>query len=268
VPRGWQLRVFQDGPIEKSTGHLVGSRTAIDRNIAFYRDHNIIYDFQGERNRGIAEMIYSAKCWAFDQCGADIAIIVEDDVVIARYFFFTMRQFGRFALENAQVGAFSAFGDSSISFAEQLRTRNRFIPMHHRWSFGISRSFWERTRLDFHRYLDLIRGHEYRSRPHDLIKKFLSGFNNANNISHITSQDAVHTALMLHHGGFSFMSPASYAINIGKSGTHMYPDFYYRNQSFFRGRHGLLPFPILFSRNALAMQSKDLIARCIDYRYF
>jgi hypothetical protein len=268
LPWRWKFKVFQDGPIEQSTGRAVGSTKGVGQNLALYRYLKIDVEFKGEHNRGIAHVIHAAECWAFDECGADIAIIIEDDVVISRFFFFAMRQFARMSIANERVGAFSAFGDSSLQYADQFQNRNTFIPMHHRWGYGVTRDFWSKTRSDYTRYLDLMQGYEYRSRPNAAITEFLLRFKNTRNIAHITSQDGVQTALILHHGGFAFMSPVSYAVNIGKAGTHMGPDFFHHHKKQFKGPGGLFPFPLLFSCRALTEQSNDLFNQCVNYQYY
>ena len=268
LPWRWKFKVFQDGPIEQSSGRTVGSIKGVEQNLAFYRNLKIDVEFKGEHNRGIADVIYAAECWGFDECGADIVIVIEDDIVISKFFFFAMRQFARMSIVNERVGAFSAFGDSSLQYADQFQKRNAFTPMHHRWGYGVSRDFWSKTRSDYTHYLNLMQGYEFRLRPHAAITEFMLRFKNTKNIAHITSQDGVQTALMLHHGGFSFMSPVSYAVNIGKSGLHMGPEFFNHYKKQFKGPYGLFPYPLLFSCGALAEQSNDLFNQCVNYKYY
>ncbi len=267
LPRTWSLRVFQDGWVD-SLNVTVGSPERVRRALDLFGVLSVGVDSHGERNRGVAEIVYAAEVWAFEQERADCLILIEDDIVISRFFFAMMKTLARFALNNDRVGAFSAFGDSQLTLKQQFLERNNYIPMHHRWGHGMTRDFWLRGRDDYVRYLDLMKGIPYRLRPHDKIHEFLSGFRNSENLAHITSQDAAHTAIMLHHDGFAFMPPTSYAINIGKAGLHFRPEFYRQHLGQMRGPHFFFPAPVPLSESRLRAQSQTLFEQSSRHDYW
>jgi len=246
----------------------VGGSDRIRRILDLCESWSICVQFHGQRNRGVAEIVFAAEQWAFEEEVADCLILIEDDIVISRFFFSMMKTLARFALNNDQIGAFSAFGNASISYKHQFLTRNQYIPLHHRWGVGMTRSFWQRGRADYGRYLALMNGTPYRHRPVDRIRNFLREFKNAQNVADVTSQDGVHTAIMLHHGGFSFMPPTSYAINIGKHGLHCTPWLYYQHLTEMRGLYPFFPVPVPLSETRLRVQSAELFTKSVNLQYW
>jgi hypothetical protein len=267
IPEHWPIKVFQDGWIDIQKENT-GSANNIRRALDLFSDHSIDVQFNGEINRGVAEVVFEAESWAFEQVHADFLILLEDDVFISRHFFPMMGKLSEFAVNNERIGAFSAYGDSSQSYLKQFLTRNQFVPMHHRWGVGMSRDFWLRGRPDYLRYLSLMKGIPYRQRPHDRIIEFLRELKNARNVAHITSQDGAHIAIMLHHGGFSVMPPTSYAVNLGKSGLHFHPSFYRQNRAQMRGRYPFFPLPVSLSEVKLREQSPDLFEKSVKFQYW
>lgn len=267
LPKNWPLRVFQDGWIDHY-GQRVGSPRRVNRALDLFASWSVEVQFGGDRNRGLAEVVFDAESWAFDQEGADCLIVIEDDIVISRHYFPMMDRLSRFALNNGRVGAFSAYGDASRHYAMQYLFRNRFVPMHHRWGVGMTRDIWSRGRADYLRYLSLLKDIPYRNRPHDQIREFLGGLRNAQKLIRITSQDAVHTAIMLHHGCFSFMSPASYAVNIGKRGMHFSPRFYHERKDHMRGRYPFFPTVVPLSEARLREQTEELYEKSVNFDYW
>lgn len=267
IPKDWPLKVFQDGWVDTQREN-VGSANNIRRALDLFSDYSIDVQSNGEINRGVAEIVFEAESWAFEQVSADCLILLEDDIFISKHFFSMMSKLSKFAVNNERIGAFSAYGDSSRSYTKQFLMRNQFVPMHHRWGGGISRNFWLGGRSDYVRYLSLMRGIPYRHRPHDKISEFLKGFKNAHNVAHITSQDGAHTAIMLHHGGFSVMPPTSYAVNVGKSGLHSYPSFYRQNRAQMRGQYSFFPLPVNLSEVKLREQNSDLYEKSVNFQYW
>ena len=267
LPPRWPLKIFQDGWIDLH-GREVGSANKVRRSLELFSRRKLDVEFHGSLNRGVAEVVYEAECWAFEEVGADCLILLEDDIFVSRHFFRTMATLSQFAANSADIGAFSAYGDASKGYLEQFLARNNFAPMHHRWGGGMSRDFWLRGRADYLRYLSLMKGIPYRLRPHDKIFEFLRGFRNAQNVAHISSQDGAHTAIMLHHGGFSVMPPTSYAVNLGKRGLHSSPSFYRQNLPKMRGPHPFFPLPVRLSEASLREQSGALFEESVNLKYW
>ncbi len=266
-PPAWQLRVFQDGARERHSGRLVGDATRIERNLEMFARLGVDVAYQPGINNGTAINIWAAECWAFETVGADFLILIEDDIVISRHFFTTMRALARLASNDPRIGAFSAFGDASIGWLAQWRARHRLQPMHHRWGYGITRDYWLRTRPDYRHYLGLLENFDYRDRPNATIVAWLSGLEHAGATSHITSQDGVRTAIMLKLGCLSVMTTPSYAVNIGKRGMHSFPSFYNENREKIRGRHAFFPLPLRLPTvlSAAAAARLDHENRCLSY---
>ena len=267
LPPLWPLKIFQDGWTDLHNEN-VGSANNVRRSLELFSHHKIDVQFDGGINRGVAEAVFEAECWAFEQIHADCLILLEDDIFISRHYFRMMSKLSEFAVSNERIGAFSAYGDSSQGYLQQFLTRNQFAPMHHRWGVGISREFWLRGRSDYLRYLSLMKGIPYRHRPHDKIFAFLRGFKNARNVAHISSQDGAHTAIMLHHGGFSVMPPTSYAVNLGKSGLHSQPSFYREYRSQMRGQYPFFPLPVNLSEAKLRAQNHALFEKSVNFQYW
>ena len=267
LPPLWPLKIFQDGWVDVH-GEGVGSANNVRRSLELFSRHKMDVHFNGRVNRGVAEVVFEAECWAFEEVGADCLILLEDDIFVSRHFFRAMTQLSQFAVTNANIGAFSAYGDASKGYLEQFLTRNHFAPMHHRWGCGMSRDFWLRGRTDYLRYLSLMKGIPYRHRPHGKIFEFLRGLRNARNVAHISSQDGAHTAIMLHHGGFSIMPPLSFAVNLGKRGLHCSPSFYRQNLPQMRGPHPFFPLPVRLSEEKLREQSGDLFEKSVHLEYW
>ena len=267
IPHLWPLKVFQDGWTDVHNQN-VGSANNIRRSLDLFSHHSIDVQFHGGLNRGVAEAVFEAESWAFEQVQADCLILLEDDVFVSKHFFHMMGKLSEFATNNERIGAFSAYGDASRGYLQQYLTRNQFVPMHHRWGCGISREFWLRGRADYLRYLSLMKGIPYRKRPHDKIFEFLRGFRNAHNVAHISSQDGAHTAIMLHHGGFSVMPPTSFAVNLGKRGLHSRPSFYRQNLAQMRGPYPFFPLPVTLSEAKLREQNQALFEKSVNFHYW
>jgi hypothetical protein len=218
VPQSVPLKVFQDGWLDEFSGRVVGNQTNIFAAVEFYKDHRLDVRFAGPANIGVAQMMYSAERWAFEESRADCLIVIEDDILVSPNFFRMMKHLAFMAMRNTDIGSFSAFGNSSMTFTDQFIRRNCFLPMHHRWGFGITRTTWASGRALYEEYVHIIRGANYRDRPHERIRTFLSSLRNSQNLRNITSQDAVHMAISYHLNKCSFMPPPCYAVNIGKKG--------------------------------------------------
>lgn len=243
MPSDWVLRVWQDGHRERHSGRIVGNRQRIMRNLDFFERLGLDVDHEPETNRGTAFIYWEAETWAFETVKADFCIFIEDDIVISAHFFTMMKQLAKIALNDGRVGAFSAFGDASVNWPTQWRSRHKLQPMHHRWGYGITRQYWLRTRPDYQNYLRLFETTDYRARSNIAAGEWFSGLDHAEPISHITSQDGARTAIMLKLGCFSIMTAPSYAVNIGKRGMHSYPSFYIENRANIRGPHAFFPWP-------------------------
>jgi hypothetical protein len=267
LPSGWVLRVWQDGHQELHSGRIVGNAARIQRNLEYFKVLGLDVAHQPGANRCTAAIYWEAERWAFETIGADAAIFIEDDIVISKHYFTMMSALARIALGEPRVGAFSAFGDPSLPWLAQWVGRRRLQPMHHRWSYGVTRDYWRRTGGDYQDYLNLLEGKDYRARPHAAISEWIDGLGGADAIRHITGQDGARTAIMLKLGCFSIMTTPSYAINIGKRGMHFWPQFYQENFSRMKGRHGFFPWPVSLPTaiSPAAMARLDHTSRHLAY---
>jgi hypothetical protein len=73
---------------------------------------------------------------------------------------------------------------------------------------------------------------------------------------------------MLHHGGYSFMPPTSYAINLGKRGLHFQPAFYHEKRNQLKGRYPFFPIPVPLSARSLRRQSRQLQSLSVTCAYW
>ncbi len=268
LPEGWALRVWQDGAVERKSGRLVANPRQIERNLALFERLGGDVDYPSEINRATAEIYWAAEHWAFETVGADIAIFVEDDLVISPHFFAMMAQLGRIALGDARVGAFSAYGSSALHCVKQMWYRQRLQPMHHRWGYGITGDYWRRNKADYLNYLEVLDGCDYRARPNAAISAWIDGLGGAGAVREITGQDGARTAIMLKLGCFSIMTMPSYAVNIGKSGLHCTPQFYQGNRWQMKGRHAMFPWQIKLPARLSDAEAERLAAESRDLRYW
>ena len=268
LPEGWDLRVWQDGEHETHSGNIVGDAARIQRNLAYYAAKNLAVDHEPGRNRGIALTYWSAERWAFETMQADIGIFIEDDIVVGEQFFPAMASLARIARNDPRVGAFSAYGHSGAHCATQWLLRNWLTPMHHRWGYGITRDYWQRTKQDYEAYLRILEGHDYRDRPDPEIKKWIASLGGNLCLRRITSQDGARTAIMLKLGCFSIMTTPSYAVNIGKRGVHFKPISYLRNRNSMKGRHAFVPWPVNLAPSLSAFSALWLNLRSRWFLYW
>jgi hypothetical protein len=112
----------------------------------------------------------------------------------------------------------------------------------------MDRETWRSGREIYEEYLHIIGETNYQNRPHDEITKFISKLTPSPYLENITSQDAVHTAIMLLLGKCAFMSPLSYAVNFGKRGIHFHPSQFQARRKYIKGKNFPFPFAASLSK--------------------
>jgi hypothetical protein len=98
--------------------------------------------------------------------------------------------------------------------------------------------------------------------------RFISKLTPSPSLAMITSQDAIHTAIMLFLGKSAVMSPLSYAVNFGKRGIHFSPGQFHSKRKYIRGRNFPFPFAATISKRGFEKSIRRLYNANRSFSYW
>ena len=198
-----------------------------------------------KRNIGCGRNAIGARRYMFDKLGVDRAVVIEDDVVISKYFLAYLCQLHEWASQFSDVGAVQAWSPCWWSKNTKRQALGEVIEVtHHLQGYMISREVWGKIRGLLEKYDDqFIARTRYNTRPHNKIRAWMKAhilkgkatpggehFAAPSRLGELrgyftrnpaTGQDAV-TNLALWRNGLRRIAPkVNRMINIGEDGIHM-----------------------------------------------
>lgn len=218
--------MLQDGCVSPRSGRIIGNQTNILRSrevFAQYLPQGQLY--ASEHNLGVAMNFDRAERLVFEDLAHDIAIFLEDDLLLQPSYFRIMEELLNIALQREDIGMVSACGFRvSTPIAEQRHRRREICLMdEHNWAFGLTRRAWRARDAVLQPYIRRMRQIDYRDRDKGEDKQWMAALQKAyarHGQGYLSSQDSMKNLAMevldLHRIS-TFTNNARY---IGKQGEH------------------------------------------------
>lgn len=221
--------LFQDGSMSPRTGQVFGDQEKIlvSREVfARYLPNGQMH--ASEDNLGVAMNFDRAERHVYVQEEHDVAIFLEDDLLLQPNYFRLMEELLEIALQREDIGMVSAFGFRvNTPLVEQRRRRRQICLMdEHNWAFGLTRRAWQARNVVLQPYLGKLREIDYRDRDREH-KQWMAALQKAHarhGQGYLTSQDSMKNLAMeiLNlHRITTFTNNGRY---IGKQGEHSTPE--------------------------------------------
>jgi 2-polyprenyl-3-methyl-5-hydroxy-6-metoxy-1,4-benzoquinol methylase len=172
-----QIALFQDGSwspsMNKHHCDPAMCRQCVDIFRQQFPNGNI---FESDINLGSVFNYERAERYVFETFDTPAAIFLEDDLVLGRAYITVLERLIDLALADERIGYVAAFGNWKATRAQQLRNTRKLRPMHLLWAFGLTQRHWRKCRHYVERYLDLVRGSDYRQRDHQKIQALVQSW--------------------------------------------------------------------------------------------
>jgi hypothetical protein len=121
------------------------------------------------------------------------------------------------ALEDERIGYVAAFGNYNLTADQQTPLARKLRPLHLLWGFGLTRSHWLKCRPFIEKYLQLIRGVDYRNRPHEAIRALTASWGVQPGD---TAQDRIKSFVTALVGAVKLNTETAYGKYIGERGEN------------------------------------------------
>ena len=213
------IYLFQDGAVNRFSGKRHATDEAIAECVDIFKSYfpeGVVYESQD--NVGVALNFDRAERFAFETLGVDVAIFLEDDLVLGEHYIATLELLIRKFSDDRRVGYLAAYGDHRNDISTQTNNSKKFLAMGHNWGFALFRRQWLRIRPRITQYLNLISETDYRDRDFEKISHLFSswGFGCPG-----TSQDTAKNIACCAEGVIKLNTFACFASYIGARGLHM-----------------------------------------------
>lgn len=219
-----RFHLFQDGSASERSGKRYADEADIDAScdlfLQYFPNGRV---HRAEFNLGVALNFDRAERFVFDTLGAEAAIFLEDDLVLGPYYLRTMERLWDLAAARDDIGYFSAFGMHKASLDQQRKFADRIEPDMQNWAFGLTRKQWLKSAPYVDQYLDLVRGVDYRDRPHDKIAALYARWGVPVKTS---SQDTAKSIACHLTGSVKIKTYPVFGQYIGREGLHATPRLY------------------------------------------
>jgi hypothetical protein len=218
------IYLFQDSFASRVHGGRLADPAAIEHCEQIFRNlfprGTVV---RAEQNLGVALNFDRAERLFFLDMESDVALFLEDDLVLSQFYLSAVTKLIEFALSEPRIAYVAAYGDHRASLEKQRSDPHRIIQMRHKWGFALTRRQWLRQRDIMEQYLEIVRATDYGSRKHEAIRAYykLLGYGSPG-----TSQDGMKDAASALLGTTKIMSFICYGKNIGKRGVHSRESFY------------------------------------------
>ena len=215
--------LFQDG-VDPRDANADEDASSCDRCCEiFHRSFPDGHILRSDVNLGIALNMDRAERHLFVDLKADLAVVFEDDMVLAPDYLRMLEQLSAYMLDDDRIGYVAAYGDHFAPLSEQRAHRHEVVPLRHKWGFALSRRQWLRQNPIVQDYLAIVSRTDYRRRDHDAIRAFYKKLGYG---SPATSQDAIKDVCGSILGTTKIMSKVCFGKYIGMSGVHFTPEVY------------------------------------------
>ncbi|MEJ2458685.1 MAG: hypothetical protein P8Y58_11270, partial [Novosphingobium sp.] len=220
------IYLFQDGGVNRHSGKRHASDDDLSRNVALfttYFPNGIVR--RSPDNLGVALNFERAEKEVFDVLHADFGIFLEDDLELGPYYLKTMLHMAEMVLTREDIGYFAAYGKHHSTLEDQRAFANQIIPLNHNWGFGLTKKQWHRSAPYVEQYLALVRGVDYRDRPHEAIFKLTQSWGCG---APGSSQDVIKSIACHLTGGCKINTTPAFGQYIGETGLHSTPELFSR----------------------------------------
>jgi hypothetical protein len=216
-----RVHLFLDGAYCPYRDALVADPVAVDRSaLVFRRLFPAGQVHRAPHNLGVAFNYDRAERFAFDEGQAPLAYFLEDDMVLSPFYLATLDRLGALALTEPRVAYVAAYGDHRLSVAEERARLRELQPMRHLWAYALTRRHWLERQPILAPYLDLLRGSNYRDRPHQAILEHWWRIGGGATVS---SQDGAKAVACQLLGRLRLVTVAVLGRYIGEVGLHFSP---------------------------------------------
>ena len=162
-----RVHLFLDGAYCPHRDALVADPAQVDRTaLAFRRIFPTSQVHRAPHNLGVAFNYDRAERFAFETLGAEVGYFFEDDLVLSPHYLATLDRLAALALQDERIAYVAAYGDHTLDVAAQRAAQRQLRPLEHLWGFALTRRHWLERQPILAPYLDLLRDHNYRDRPH------------------------------------------------------------------------------------------------------
>lgn len=218
------ITLFQDGHYNQFSQTARAEAADVEASVAVFRDR-----FPHARvehspdNLGVAMNFDRAERWAFEELKSDAAIFLEDDMVLSPYYICTIDRMLDMAMEDPRIGYVGAYGDWNRPMEKQRLAPGKLTRLPQNWAFGLTRYQWVKNQEFMSKYLQFIRGVDYRRRSHKEIYDLYTSYGMSREES---SQDRAKLIATVLTGGLRVNITACLAHYIGRVGLHSNEQLY------------------------------------------
>ncbi len=219
-----RINLFLDGAYCPYRDALVADPVAVDHAALVFRrlcPGGRLH--RAPQNLGVAFNYDRAERFAFVEQDAPVAYFFEDDLVLSPFYLATLDRLAALAVAEPRVAYVGACGDHRLDVAAQRDRLGCLQPMEHMWGYAMTRRHWLERQPVLAPYLDLLRGCNYRDRPHQQILEHW--WRQGAGVS-VSSQDGAKLATCQLLGRMRLSTVAVLARNIGEVGLHFSPEGY------------------------------------------
>jgi hypothetical protein len=219
-----RVHLFLDGAYCPHRNAAVTDPALLDRAVMIFR--RVFPAGQVHRapqNLGVAFNFDRAERFAFQTLGAEVAYFLEDDLVLSPHYLATLDRLAALALLDERIAYVAAYGNHRLDVAAQQARQTELQPMEHLWGYALTRRHWQERQPLWQPYLALLRGQNYRDRPHQAVLEHW--WHQGVGVT-VSSQDGGKVACCQLLDRLRLSTVAVLGRNIGEYGLHFTPEAY------------------------------------------
>lgn len=225
---GWDVHLFQDGEVNKFSGRQTTVKGMTEKCIKIYQKSGL--GTVHRRGVNVGNAINQFEAIEFMADNYDKFLIIEDDVIISKYYFKLLKLLDKYIEDNVFSGnlGFKRLCDRSniiYNLNRLVKSNDKVGSSVHWWAELYTSKNWHKVRKDFLTYYEFVKNVDYKLRPSKEITEFFhsQGFT----ISQ-TSQDAGRDFALYKNNMIRLTTVVNRGIYIGEYGMHFRPLLYAR----------------------------------------
>jgi hypothetical protein len=219
---GREIHLFQDGAINRYSRIRYANDADIAASIEVFRRYvpnGTIH--HSVENVGICENYRRAEHYIFEDRQFELALFLEDDLVLSPAYFAMMERLCAWATATPNVAYVAAYGDYYRSPRGAAARRHELRTLDHLWAFGLLRRHWRAMQPLLEPYYNVVCGTDYGRRDH---RKIFALYAAGDTAPRASSQDAAKAFVCDRLGLWRANTVVPFAKYIGTVGQHMTPE--------------------------------------------
>jgi hypothetical protein len=219
---GREIHLFQDGAINRYSRIRYADDADIAASIEVFRQYcpNGTIHCSVE-NVGICENYRRAEYYVFEERQCDLALFLEDDLVLSPAYLAMMDRLCMWATATPNVAYVAAYGDYYLAPKAAAARRHELKTLDHLWGFVLLRRHWRAMQPLLEPYYNIVCGTDYGRRDH---RKIFSLYGVGETAPRASSQDAAKAFVCDRLGLWRANTVMPFAKYIGTVGQHMTPE--------------------------------------------